>query len=92
MKVRFTLEALDHIHAIHFYIAGRSPRAARHIVELIYEECDRLSEFPHMGHVGAPAGSCEWLVPKLPYIIVHAIDSTKNELIVLAIFHGAQQR
>jgi hypothetical protein len=35
-------------------------------------------------------GTYEWTVQGLPYIIVHEIDDHKDELIVLGIFHGAQ--
>ena len=92
MKVRFTLEALDHIIAIQFYIAGRSPRAATHIVERIYADCERLAEFPRIGHDGGASGSYEWTVKGLPYIVVYEIDARSNQIIVLGVFHGAQDR
>jgi plasmid stabilization system protein ParE len=59
MKVRFTLEALNHINAIHFYIEGRSPQAATHIVKRIYADCERLAEFPKIGHVGMVSSTYE---------------------------------
>jgi plasmid stabilization system protein ParE len=92
MNVRFTLEALTHIATIHSYIKGRSPVAAAHIVERIFADADRLADFPHIGHVGAVPGTYEWTVRGLPYIVVHEIDDEKNELLVLGIFHGAQDR
>jgi plasmid stabilization system protein ParE len=48
MKVRFTLEALSHIAAIHFYIEGRSAAAATHIVDRILAGAARLGEFPRI--------------------------------------------
>jgi toxin ParE1/3/4 len=92
MKVRFTLEALNHINAIHFYIEGRSPQAAIHIVKRIYADCERLAEFPQIGHVGMVSGTYEWTVGGLPYIIVHEMDSNSDEIVVLGVFHGAQDR
>ena len=92
MNVRFTLEALTHIATIHSYIEGRSPVAAAHVVQRIFADVDRLAEFPHIGHVGAVPGTYEWTVRGLPYIIVHEIDDEKNDLIVLGIFHGGQDR
>jgi toxin ParE1/3/4 len=92
MKLRFTLEALDHIAAIHFYIEPKSARAAAHIVDRIFTDCDRLGEFPEIGHVGTAPGTFEWTVAGLPYIIVHQIDAKKDEIIVLGVFHGAQTR
>jgi toxin ParE1/3/4 len=92
MRVRFTIEALTHIAGIHLFIAGHSRVAATHIVTRIFAAADRLSEFPHIGHVGAVPGTYEWTVQGLPYIIVHEVDDDKDELIVLGIFHGAQDR
>ena len=92
MKVRFTLEALTHIAGIHFYIEGRSPRAAAHIVARIFSEADRLGEFPQLGRVGAVQGTYEWTVSGLPYIIVHEVDDNTDEAVIIGVFHGAQDR
>ncbi len=92
MKLRFTLEALTHIDAIHFYIEGRSSNAAAHIVRRIFSDCDRLALHPRIGHAGLVPETHEWTVTKLPYIVVYEIDQDENELIVLGIFHGAQDR
>ena len=92
MKLRFTIEALTHIADIHLFIEGRSPVAATHIVARIFAAVDRLAEFPNIGHVGAVPGTYEWIVQGLPYIIVHEIDEKKDEIVVLGIFHGAQDR
>ena len=53
MRLRFTSEALTHIDAIAFYLGHRSPAAAAHIVGRIFADCDRLAEFPHLGHAGS---------------------------------------
>jgi toxin ParE1/3/4 len=92
MKVSFTLEALTSIAGIRFYIEGRSPRAASHIIERIFAEADRLGEFPQLGHVGMVPGTYEWPVPRLPHIIVHELNDSTSEVIVLGILHGAQVR
>jgi plasmid stabilization system protein ParE len=92
MKARFTIEALRHIAAIHSYIETRSPIAAAHIEARIFADADRLADFPYIGHVGVVPRTYEWIVQGLPYIIVHEIDERNEEIIVLGIFHGAQQR
>lgn len=92
MKVRFTLEALTHIDGIHFYIKERSAAAAKRIVARIFAEADRLGEFPELGHVGVVPGTYEWTVSGLPYVIVHEVNAKKDEVIVLGVFHGAQNR
>ena len=51
---------------------------------------ERLTEFPRMGHTGRVAGTYEWVVRGLPYIIVYQADVT--EVLILGVFHGAQDR
>jgi toxin ParE1/3/4 len=92
MKLRFTFEALSHIDAIHFYIEPKSRPAAAHILNRIFADCDRLAEFPQLGHTGVVPGTHEWTVSALPYIVVYEINENTLELIVLGIFHGAQAR
>ena len=91
MIVRFTLEALADIAAIHAYIEASSPRAALRVATRIFAECDRLGEFPQLGHVGLLPGTFERTVAGLPYIIVHEL-AENDAVVVLNIFHGAQRR
>ena len=92
MKLRFTFEALSHLDAIHFFIEPRSRPAATHILNRIFAECDRLAEFPELGHTGVVSGTQEWTVSGLPYVIVYEINEKRVELVVLGIFHGSQSR
>jgi toxin ParE1/3/4 len=55
-------------------------------------EADRLGEFPQLGRVGSVPGTYEWTVPRLPYIIVHEVNEESEEIVVLGVFHGAQDR
>jgi toxin ParE1/3/4 len=45
-----------------------------------------------MGHAGLVPGTSEWSVRGLPYVIVHQVDDDAKEVIVLGVFHGAQDR
>ncbi len=42
MRVRYSLEALEHITTIHSYIEARNPEAARRVIERIRAAADRL--------------------------------------------------
>jgi len=53
---------------------------------------DKLAFFPYMGRPGRVPGTREWVVHGLPYVIVYQVDELLDELTVLAIFHGAQNR
>lgn len=69
-----------------------SPCAATHIVERIFAEADLLGEFPQLGRIGIAPGTYEWTVPRLPHIIVHQVNDTADEVVVLGVFHGVQAR
>ena len=93
VRPHFTAEAREHIAAIYNYISDRNPVAATQVVGRIRLAAERLAEFPRMGHAGRVAGTYEWVVRGLPYIIVYQTDATDpDEVLILGVFHGAQDR
>jgi len=51
-----------------------------------------LIDFPHIGRKGEEVGTREWAVRGSPYLIVYEVDAENEEVWVLGVFHGAQQR
>jgi toxin ParE1/3/4 len=92
MKVRYRSRARLDIETIHEYIAKRSPRAAAEVIARIRHAADRLGVLPYMGHAGRDAGTYEWVVTRSPYIIVYEVDEEADEIVILAVFHGARRR
>jgi toxin ParE1/3/4 len=92
MKVRYRRRALLDIENIHEYIHKRNPRAATDVVARIRRAVDRLAIWPYVGHAGRDAGTYEWVVVGLPYIIVYEVDEVADEIGIIAVFHGAQRR
>jgi toxin ParE1/3/4 len=92
MKLVFDTKALSDIEAIHDWISRDTPSIAREVVETVFSSIERLLLFPQMGRVGAVSGTREWVVPRLPYVVVYEVHDSADELLVLAIFHGAQDR
>ena len=92
IRVRYTIDALFQIAAIHSYINERNPIAATRVVGRIRSAAERLGESPQIGHAGAAAGTREWVVVGLPYVIVHELDSSQNEVVILGVYHGARLR
>ena len=91
VKLRYTAQARDHIAAIYRYIKDRNPVAATQVVARIRLGAERLAEFPRMGHAGRVADTYEWVVRGLPYIIIYQTGAA-NELLILGVFHAAQDR
>ena len=52
----------------------------------------RLVDQPEMGRPGERRGTREWVVRGLPYIIVYRVDWNQDEIVLLNVFHGAQDR
>jgi toxin ParE1/3/4 len=92
MIVRLRQAAYDDLVAIEDWLKPKSPGAARQVVDQILDEIERLDRFPFLGHAGRVADTREWIVPRLPYIIVYRIDAVLDELHVIGVFHAAQNR
>lgn len=92
MKVTFDPAARDDLDRIFAWIAKDNPRAAFEMIARIEAKVMRLAtpELTHMGRPGLVEGTRELL--EWPYIIVYKIDADRDELVVAAIFHGAQDR
>jgi toxin ParE1/3/4 len=92
MKLRYRRRAQLDIENIYDYIEERNPRAAAEVVARIRSAAERLGMQPYLGHVGRSKGTYEWVVVGLPYVIVYEIDEVANEVAIIAVFHGAQNR
>ena len=92
MKLVFDDLALADLEDIYNWIAKDNPKAAFAVVERLFESVEHLATFPHMGHAGRDEGTFEWVVPRLPYIVVYEIHRERDEMIVVAVVHGAQDR
>lgn len=90
MKVIFDDRALGDLEAIYQWIARDNPNAAKSVVERIFTSTELLASFPLMGRAGTEAGTREWVVPRLPYIVVYEVSDERSEVVVIGVFHGAQ--
>jgi toxin ParE1/3/4 len=90
VRVRYLPAALHDLSNIYNYIAERNPQAAAGVIARIRAAIDLLSEFRRIAHAGRAPDTREWVVKGLPYVIVHELRD--DELVILAIFHGAQDR
>lgn len=92
MKLVFDDKALADLEGIYNWIAKDNPTAAKAVVERLFASTEHLATFPQMGHPGRDEGTQEWVVPRLPYIVIYEIHAERNEVIVVAVVHGAQER
>jgi addiction module RelE/StbE family toxin len=92
VKLVFDETALADLERIYHWIAKDNAAAAKAAVERLFASVEHLASFPHMGHAGRDEGTQEWAVPRLPYIVVYEIDARRDEVLVVAVVHGAQER
>ncbi len=90
MRLRYTTEALAHLEAINDFLFERNPVAARRIAADIQTSALRLSEFPFIGQRSDPPGTRQWMMRNSPYLMIHEGDEARDEIVILGVFHGAQ--
>jgi plasmid stabilization system protein ParE len=79
--------------AIRDYIHDRNPESAVRVGARIRESVELLRFFPYAGRLGRVAGTREWVVRGLPYVIVYEVTAGEpGDVMILGVFHGAQNR
>lgn len=92
MRLRYSAAARLHLRSIFEFLSDRNPVAARRILLDIRQSAERLRDFPRLGREGLAAGTREWIVRGSPYLIVYEIWPSPEEIVILGVFHGAQDR
>jgi toxin ParE1/3/4 len=92
MKVTFEPEARDDLEHIFAWISKDNPHAALSMIDRIEKKAFQLAvpELLEMGRQGLVGGTRELL--EWPYIIVYKIDNAAQEIVIVAIVHGARNR
>ena len=90
MRVHWTHTAIEHLQAIHTYIAKTSPDYALRIVDRLTRRSQQISEFPLSGR-SVPEFELGQIreVFEGPYQIIYYIKP--DQIDVLAIVHAAQR-
>lgn len=91
MRLRYSATARRNLQAIFEFIAERNPAAARRVIAEIRAAAGRLRDFPYRGRAGQHLGARELVVLGTPYLIIYEIWQN-DEIAVLAVMHGAQDR
>jgi len=78
---------LDQAHD-HIALSKSEPIAAR-VTMQIFNAIQQLEAFPMSGRAGRVPGTRELVIANTPFIAAHSIH--KARIVILAIYHGAQQ-
>lgn len=89
MKVVWTATAINHLQAIHDYIAQNSTLYATQVIDRLTQRSQQIAEFPNSGRI-VPEFRDESIreVIERPYRIIYRITATQID--VLAVVHGSQ--
>ena len=90
MKLRWTPEAAADLQSIFSYLCRHHPSFAESTVRALYSAVQSLRDLPERGRPGRLPSTREFVLPRLPYLIVYRI--TEHAVEVLHIYHGAQSR
>lgn len=86
MNVNFTPQARDDLFSIRDWIAEDDARVADQVIARIVQTAMMFGQFPILGRVGRVAGTREFSVVGLPYLIVYRIES-ETEVDVVTVVH-----
>ena len=89
-RIVWSEQALRQLDQAHDYIAlSNSEKVADRVTLQIVACVNQLSSFPMSGRVGRVAGTRELVLSNTPFIAAYAVD--RDRIVILAIYHGAQQ-
>jgi toxin ParE1/3/4 len=88
--IEWTEQAIRQLDHAHDYIAlSNSEEVAARITTRIVTNIQKLATLPMSGRSGRVPGTRELVISNTPFIAAYAIDH--DRIVVLAIYHGAQQ-
>ena len=88
--IKWTEQATQQLDQARDYIAlSNNKIVAARITMQILTTVQRLAAFPISGKAGRVLGTRELAISNTPFIAAYAIDGA--DIIILAIYHGAQQ-
>jgi plasmid stabilization system protein ParE len=93
-RIRFTVDAADHLTEIFNYIERDSPQNARNLIDRILNAIDALADLPHRYKVMLEANNLNVEVrsmPVPPYLVRYHIDDRNLAVTILSVRHGARR-
>ncbi len=90
MRIRWLRKALRNLDEEASYIAADDPKAARLVVERIFEAVEQLRNQPAAGRPGRVPGTRELVVRNTRYILPYRVRGESIQ--VLRLFHTSRRR
>ena len=88
--IEWTDQALRQLDQAHDFIAlSNGEEVAARITMQIVTSVEQLAAFPMSGRLGRVPGTRELVLSNTPFVAAYAIE--KARIVILAVYHGAQQ-
>jgi toxin ParE1/3/4 len=88
--IEWTEQATQQLDQANDYITlSNGKRVAARITMHIAASVQRLATFPMSGRPGRVPGTRELVISNSPFVVAYSIE--KGRIVILAIYHGAQQ-
>lgn len=88
--IEWTEQATRQLDQAHDYITlSNSDKVASRVTMHIAASVQRLTTFPMSGRPGRVRGTRELVISNSPFVVAYTIQ--KDRIVILAIYHGAQQ-
>jgi plasmid stabilization system protein ParE len=91
LRLRFTFRALDDLDTISDHVRNRDPAAAKRIRDDLQKALQILAAHPHAGRAYT-GGRRRFALRRFPYLIFYRVDKAADQVVILAIRHGARQQ
>ena len=94
MKLIVSPEAIADLERLRAFLADKNPAAAQRAAAAIIGAIQSLDMFPDRGHPTSTADVRELIVPfgSSAYVLRYAHAARADEVIILRIWHGREQR
>ncbi|MGH2458091.1 MAG: type II toxin-antitoxin system RelE/ParE family toxin [Chloroflexota bacterium] len=89
MRILWSAPARRDLRAQVFYVAERSPDAARRLQATIRQGVEALTDYPNRGRPGRYEGTRELVITGTPYVVIYRIKEASIR--ILRVLHGAQE-
>jgi toxin ParE1/3/4 len=92
MIVRFSPRTTKDLTEIADYIRSYNPAAAQRVRRAILDSIEILARFPDAGRRQKFENVRKLVVRRYPYLVYYTVNTTADELIVVAVQHAARER
>ncbi len=88
-KITWTAEAETWLSEIFEYIAQENPAAARNVAQSIYEQAQRLQDFPEIGYKYRTEKEGDVRILLYGHYRIAYLIRSPDQVDILGVFHGA---